>query len=282
MPFFSVIVATRNVSPCLGDCLESLGAQTFRDFEVVIQDALSDDGTLAVAEAMRATLPRLHVESARDTGLYDAWNKAVVRASGEWVLFLGADDRLVDATVLADMATCARNVADDVEYISGSVLRVDAAGDDVALDAADPRTVMARMPGCMALPHPGLFHRRRLFVANAFDTSFRIAGDYDFLARTLRPHNFICVGRPVTRMRVGGMSGNVLGLWDSEVECLRASRRHYPDAVPWLLLFRLCRSGVFRLCSRVLPRSWLPYLADGYRVLTGRRPLWTKMEGPRP
>lgn len=282
MPFISIIVATRNVSSYLGHCLESLGAQTFRDFEVIIQDALSEDGTPAMAEGMRDALPRLTLESTRDAGLYDAWNKAVAKASGEWVLFLGADDRLADASVLDDMAASARNVGEDVEYISGSVLRVDASGCIVAHDAADPHKVMARMPGCMALPHPGLFHRRRLFAANAFDLAYRIAGDYDFLARTLRPHNFICVDRLVTRMQVGGMSGNVLGLWDSEVECLRASRRHYPSAVPWLLLFRLCRSGVFRLCSRVLPRSWLPYLADGYRVVTGRRPLWTKLEGPRP
>ncbi|WP_304008604.1 glycosyltransferase, partial [Desulfovibrio piger] len=95
-PLLSIIIATRNCADDLKKNLDSISQTIWDVTEIIIQDGNSSDHTLSVA----ASYPQLnlHVESSPDTGVYDAWNKAVQRASGEWILFMGAGDFLCVST----------------------------------------------------------------------------------------------------------------------------------------------------------------------------------------
>ncbi|MDR3362753.1 MAG: glycosyltransferase [Desulfovibrio sp.] len=81
VPFFTIITATRNAAATLPRLLDFLACQTCRDFELVIQDGASTDGTVGLAEAYRDLLPALSLDSAPDRGIYDAWNKALGRGA---------------------------------------------------------------------------------------------------------------------------------------------------------------------------------------------------------
>ena len=85
----TIITATYNATATLPRLLESLATQTCQDFELIIQDGASKDDTVAVAESYRHRLPALSLASEPDTGIYDAWNKALSRVRGEWVLVFG-------------------------------------------------------------------------------------------------------------------------------------------------------------------------------------------------
>ena len=86
MPLFTIITAAYNAAATLPRLLDSLAGQTCRDFELIIQDGASKDDTVAMAESYRHKLPALSLASEPDTGIYDAWNKALSRVRGEWVL----------------------------------------------------------------------------------------------------------------------------------------------------------------------------------------------------
>src|SRR5688500_8811110 len=91
-PRFSIITSTFNAAAALPSTAQSLARQTCRDFEWIVMDAASRDGTAEVARGFGELVTTLVSEP--DRGIYDAWNKALPRLRGEWVLFLGAGDSL--------------------------------------------------------------------------------------------------------------------------------------------------------------------------------------------
>ena len=104
---FSIIIATYAPGAQLSRAISSILSQTFQDFEIVIQDNLSTDPeTLSVFEKFAE---KISLKSTSDSGIYDAFNQALKRCSGDWILFLGADDTLADDTVLEKICESGTN-----------------------------------------------------------------------------------------------------------------------------------------------------------------------------
>lgn len=91
-PTISIITATYNAMEHLRVLIESLVAQTDQDFEWVVADGGSTDGTLELLEKAKEQLKYVVVDSRSDFGIYDALNRAIKKATGEYYLVLGADD----------------------------------------------------------------------------------------------------------------------------------------------------------------------------------------------
>src|SRR5215475_3350080 len=93
----TLILACLDAGPLLQRCLDSIARQDHGDIEVIVADGGSRDGTVAMLQGWQAgPVASFQWFSEPDRGIADAWNKAVPRAGGEWVLFLGADDVLAD------------------------------------------------------------------------------------------------------------------------------------------------------------------------------------------
>lgn len=92
----SIITPTRNVASTVKYTILSVLNQRFHDYEHIIIDACSNDGTLEVLNKYK----HLKLISEADQGIYDAMNKGVTMASGEWIYFLGADDTLISDDIL--------------------------------------------------------------------------------------------------------------------------------------------------------------------------------------
>ena len=181
-PFFSVITTTRNCERDLGVTLSTLKQQTFRDFEWVVQDGLSSDGTLDLIEASGL---HLNLRSERDSGIYDAMNKACARARGEWVLCLQAGDWLAGDQALE---TLQAQIRSDCDIAICSVFEIDIEGNIHHRIPDDPVAKCAIITGddlpqarshwLAGLPcHQGLAMRRSIFDQLQFDLSFRISAD---------------------------------------------------------------------------------------------------------
>jgi glycosyltransferase involved in cell wall biosynthesis len=181
-PLISVVIPTFRSAALLPAALDSLAAQTWRDFEVVLSDGGSDDGTIAVAEARAAALPALRIDSRRDAGVYDAINRGFEQARGEWVLVLGSDDRLHAADTLERAAAALR--ASAAEWVHG----------DVRMMADGPDGVPAggRYAGPMPLARllkanicqQAIFYRRRLWQRlGGFEPRYRLWADWVFNLR---------------------------------------------------------------------------------------------------
>jgi glycosyltransferase involved in cell wall biosynthesis len=170
-PLLSVIIVCRNPGPRLPAALASVWDQPPADCETIVVDGASTDGTGAWLDTHRGRLGRLISEP--DGGIYDAMNKGLAVARGEWILFLGADDRLQDNVlsqiIPALQQATAEVVVGEIAYDDGRVYRLGAA-----------RTAVRRN----FVHHQAAFYRRALFATHGqFRTTLRIMADYDFNLR---------------------------------------------------------------------------------------------------
>ncbi|MCP5272936.1 MAG: glycosyltransferase [Burkholderiaceae bacterium] len=174
-PEISLITATRNAMADLPTLAAGVLDPSHDMLEWIVVDAASDDGTVAFLQGLAD--PRLRWLSEPDAGIYDAWNKGVDRARGRWLIFLGADDQVPSAWLRA----CA--AAPDADLLYGDVEMRDPQGRRLGRMQARPwGEVHRQLTARLLLAHPGLAHHRRLFAQRRFDTGFRIAGDFQFLA----------------------------------------------------------------------------------------------------
>lgn len=101
-PLFAIITATYNASDTLPITLASVDEQSFNDYEHVIIDGASIDGTVSIVR--NATNPRRRIISEPDKGLYDAMNKGIAATSGRYLIFLNAGDKFHAADTLGTLA----------------------------------------------------------------------------------------------------------------------------------------------------------------------------------
>lgn len=104
-PFFSIIIPTYNSGATLDLALNSIYNQTFKNVEVLIMDGLSSDNTLPIAETYKNKIESVAIFSESDFGIYDAMNKGIEKAKGDWLYFLGSDDTLFENTTFEKIAS---------------------------------------------------------------------------------------------------------------------------------------------------------------------------------
>jgi len=102
MPKYSIIIPSFNAANTIADTLESIVHQTYQNFEIIVIDGASTDATMKVLQKYKDSIG--FQVSEKDQGIYDAMNKGVRQANGEYVIFLGADDVFYSNRVLEDVS----------------------------------------------------------------------------------------------------------------------------------------------------------------------------------
>lgn len=199
MPRFSIVTVCWNSEQVLPGAMRSLAAQTCRDYEWVVIDGASTDRTLDLVRSFDAA-PAV-VVSEKDAGIYDAMNKGVARAGGDYVFFLNSDDALYDENVLARVAA-ELDAAPDTDLLYGSVVYERTDGRVLRTFAHIDGTSLPFEDLC----HQAVFARRSLFSrVGGFDCRFRLNADYDWLLRVFRSGAHTrCIDLRVARFTVGG------------------------------------------------------------------------------
>lgn len=177
-PKVSIIVATWNAARTFERCVDSIVEQDFPNWELLIADGASTDGTIDLIRKHNRHIAWW--QSCKDGGIYDAWNQALLHARGEYVCFLGADDAWADIGALARLCAGIGTKEFDLVTSRGRIFDPATGGESQFGSAWDYRRIGRRMVVC----HPGLLHRRSLFDRyGLFNTRYRIAGDLEFLLR---------------------------------------------------------------------------------------------------
>ena len=160
----SIIVACLNARPLLLRCLDSIARQDYCDIEVIVADGGSRDGTAEMLRGWQApSVSSFHWFSGPDAGIADAWNKAITRLSGEWVLFLGADDVLAAPDILSRATARLAELDPATRVAYGQTALVDAQGRQV--DLLERPWSPEEFRGCRYnLPHQAAFHHCSLFA----------------------------------------------------------------------------------------------------------------------
>jgi len=174
-PLFSVITVARNHLAGLTRSYQSLAAQSFcvygRAYEWIVVDGSSSDGSAAFLQTTAANWT-----SEPDGGIYEAMNKGIDRARGDYLLFLNAGDAFAAPDVLARLATTLDGAAPAPALIYGDALE---AGH---YKTARPHTSIKRG---LFTHHQAILYHRKMLGALRYDPAYRIAADYKFTAQFL-------------------------------------------------------------------------------------------------
>jgi glycosyltransferase involved in cell wall biosynthesis len=197
-PKVSVVTVSFNDLGGLKQTVASVEAQTNKNYEHVVVDGGSTDGTKQWLEKAE---PSTRWLSESDDGIADAMNKGVEQARGEWLLFLHAQDTFVDDSALE---TAIRRLDTDKDIVCFDVEVVEDHGSRIYAAKGLGRYTNFKTP----IPHQGAFTRRSLFnEVGPFDTSLHIAMDYDFFLRAYRQDaRADVISTVLTRMPATGIS----------------------------------------------------------------------------
>lgn len=208
-PLVTVITAVFNGVDTIRSCIDSVLSQDYPNIEHIVMDGGSSDGTIDVLREYENRIASWISE--RDGGVYDAWNKALDLAHGEWIAFLGADDKYLPGAIAAYMALASENPAAD--YLCSQLKWLHPSGYS-RLIGVPWETEFQR---CSCVAHVGSLHRRSLFERyGRFDTTYRIAADYEFLLRAGEDLNAAFMPTVTAVMRAGGISDSSAGLREAK------------------------------------------------------------------
>lgn len=275
-PLISIVVAVYNGKTTLQQCIDSVARQTYPNRELIIIDGGSKDGTVELLKDNSNKIK--YWISEPDRGIFNAWNKGLTQAQGEWICFLGADDYFWDATVLERMAAQLENLPPSIRVAYGQIMMISVGGQISHLKGESWRQLKELFKQCMCIPHVGTMHRRSLFEQHGkFDESFRIAGDYELLLRELIAGDAVFFPETVTvAQRIGGISTDTGNYLNMLRETRRAQRTHGIFLTQSYFMKEIAKEYLRRLMWMVLGEQKARNLLDQRRRNKGLPPYWTK------
>lgn len=182
-PKFSVITVTYNAGATLEDTIQSVITQSYKNLEYIIVDGGSKDRTPEIISKYKAHIHK--VVSEPDNGLYDAMNKGIRLATGDYICFLNAGDELhEDDTLLMMVHSIKESEIPDVMY--GETAIVDEEGHFLRMRrlSAPERLTWKSFRSGMLVCHQAFFVRREL--AEPFDLQYRFSADFDWCIRIMK------------------------------------------------------------------------------------------------
>lgn len=195
-PLFSIITVVRNGVNTIENCIQSVANQSLRDFEYIVIDGLSDDGTTELISKHLNSINSYVCE--KDLGIYDAMNKAIMMCRGKFIGIINSDDAYFEDTLL-NVRQSILNYPDS-QIIYGGIQFITQEGGTLFVGHEDLNNVM--------IPHPSCFVNSDAYRQfGMFNPGFKIAADYDFMLRAFNEgaifHN---TGLVLAKYRPGGAS----------------------------------------------------------------------------
>lgn len=221
----TIVTINFNNAAGLAKTFESLYGRLSDSVEIVVIDGYSSDGSRSVIEAHSVNLNFTRIVSEADSGIYDAMNKGLALASGDYVAFLNSGDVLLDFDVTSFL-TSVRSSRLDGYY--SNVFFLDNFGNVVRKWLVGPVSNFKIYLGWIP-PHPMFAIKRDILIGlGGFDCSFKIAADYDLILRCFMISNLKAASLKncTVGMENGGVSnGSLSGIVRSNIEVLASWRR---------------------------------------------------------
>lgn len=184
-PKFSIITVTYNAAKVLEETIQSIVTQTYKNIEYIIVDGGSKDGTLNIINKYKE---RIHtVVSEPDHGLYDAMNKGIKLATGDYLCFLNAGDCLHEDDTLQLMVHSLSG-AELPDILYGETAIVDNKGHFLYMRRLSTPEVLTwkSFKEGMLVCHQAFFVRRKLAINELYDLHYRYSADFDWCIRIMK------------------------------------------------------------------------------------------------
>ena len=242
MPLFSIITVSKNNRLGLQRTATSIQEQEFTDFQWIIVDAVSNDGTSDDLEDYNAALL-----CEPDNGPYDAMNKGIDLAIGDYIIFMNSGDGFAQTQTL-------QKIRDAIWFSKPDFIYGDAWETDGRRTSYKPARSYLKADKGMFTHHQSMFYKRSLIRNLRYDPSYKIAADYDFTLSFLNAaQTCLYLPVPVCVFRSGGISQKNVTLGRNEQFAIRQKQRatSLPQNVLTYALqtvswgFRACAPGLY-------------------------------------
>ncbi len=231
----SIIIATFNAGKTLHRCLNRITSQLNQETELIIIDGGSTDNTHDIIKSYSSKVN--YFISEPDKGIYDAWNKGIKIAQGEWIMFVGADDFILPGALSTYLNTInTHENINEYDYICAHNEYIDKKGKILKILGEKP--VWSKMRRYMACAHVASLHNKHnLFESiGEYNLDFKICADYELLMRKKSSLRSLFIENHIARMEVGGMSFSTKAI----VEAYNIRKLHHsiPPILNIVIFFR--------------------------------------------
>lgn len=219
----TIVTVCYNAEETIEKTINSVISQDYGDVEYLIIDGESTDGTLKIIDQYKS-ISYIHVMSGKDSGLYNAMNKGISIATGDYVLFLNSGDYFCDDRVLSDILPELR-----ADIVYGNVIRRKYEGDILEKYYGKNRVMWLLLQGRM-ISHQVMFTKTEIMRKYGFDESFRITADYNFLVKAKKDKcSMHYVDRNISVVEnMEGLSSRISNLNSMREEDDRSLRQCFP------------------------------------------------------
>lgn len=224
MKMISIVTATFNAELCLENLIKSIIPQKINEVEFIIIDGNSKDSTLEIIKKHESYID--YWISEPDKGIYDAWNKGIKAATGDWIMFIGADDELMPNALSTYISYLKLSPnSNELDILTSKRKMIDQSGKEIRI--VGDKWIWPQCLKGMMISHPGAMHSKRLFnTYGIYDISYRIAGDYELLLRPKAMIKADFIDEITIVVSEGGISDSFAAI----KEHYRAVTQHQPDA----------------------------------------------------
>lgn len=189
----SIIVPLLNGGKFIRGLLNSIVKQNINDYELIIKDGLSSDDGLKILNQF--SFDNIKIISKKDSGIYDAMNQGIEHSSGDWIIFMGADDRFLDSSNINLIITKDNNEY-DIIY-----------GDFILNGKYYKSYYNWRLLNGNSINHQSAFYSNKIFKFNKYDTNYKIASDYKLnLSLYLNKKKALYIPRAISEFGGTGLS----------------------------------------------------------------------------
>ncbi len=277
LPVITIITSTYNTEKSLPWTINSIRKQSYPNIQWIIADGDSKDGTVEILKQNEDCIDFWFSE--KDTGIYDAWNKASKYIQGDWIIFIGSGDELASDTALEQVAPFLSKAFPEHELVFGNAIYI----------SPENRTVIEKkerswseMKGKWVffrpeLPdHATIFQHKSLFIdPQPFNTSYLIAGDTEFLLKSLKNKDPYYCAVDVSSVLYGGLSSSLNNYINMYKEICRINKDLglNPPFKHWLVtILKLVLKLMF---LKILPKNSVYKVLDMCRVAQGLQKRWS-------
>ncbi|SRX55349.1 glycosyltransferase family 2 protein [Aequorivita sp. CIP111184] len=203
----TIVIPTYNCQGTIKEALNSILSQSFKNVEILIIDGASTDNTLKILQEYKTQEENLIVHSAKDEGIYDAMNKGIKLAKGEWLYFMGSDDTLYETTILEKVAKLIEDLTYNVIY--GNVKIIGNTGwakDGAIYDGKFDTSKILKTN----ISHQAIFYKSRFIKEKIvfFNLNYSVCSDWDFNLRCWSKTDFYYSDIIIANFFSGGLSTN--------------------------------------------------------------------------
>lgn len=256
-PFVSVVTVTYNAREVLERTIKSVVNQTLRNREYIIVDGGSSDGTLEIIKKYEHLID--YWVSEKDSGIYDAMNKGIACASGEWINFMNAGDVFFDDNVLQNIFDQEKDYSAKIIY--GHAMKSFAGNQNVLSKSRELSAIKCEPP----FIHQCVFTDLALAQQYPFNLHYNICADYDFFYKSyLEGIPFQRIDQIVANYDMSGISSNFLQTYKE----IRAIQLTYGSkGAPCISRYRLFVIAVKEFVKKILPVQ----LTESIRIILARK-----------